>query len=80
MTISRWVMLTLILSLTGYIGFNIQSVLAPPSLELFAPAPGLTTSAVTLEVRGKTQPGAEVRINGSLLLPTTLGEFAHKLA
>lgn len=79
MTISRLAVLVIIMGFTGYIGFNIHRLLAEPALTLFAPAPGLTTSSATVEVRGKTAAGAEVRINGSLLPPLPSGEFKHPL-
>ena len=79
MTISRLIVLVIALGLTGYIGINIQRLRAPPPLTLLAPAPGLTTSSATVEIRGKTVPGAQVRINGALLPPFLNGEFGHLL-
>lgn len=79
MTIGRLGALLTIIILIGYVGFNIQRLVVAPALTLSAPAQGLTTSSATLEVRGKTTPGAEVRINGSLLPPLRNGEFSHEL-
>lgn len=79
MTIDRLGALVILIVLLGYVGFNIQRLMAAPALMLAAPAQGLTTSSPTLEVRGKTVTGAEVRINGSLLPPSQSGEFSHKL-
>lgn len=79
MTLGRIGALMMIAALVGYVGFNILRLLSAPTLTLFAPEQGLTTSSVTLEVRGKTVQSAEVRINGSLLPPAQGGEFKHEL-
>lgn len=79
MTLSKIGALVICVALVGYIGFNIQRLLVAPVLTLMAPEQGLTTSSATVQVRGKTTQGAEVRINGSLLPPSRNGEFRHQL-
>ncbi|OGL69131.1 hypothetical protein A3B21_03990 [Candidatus Uhrbacteria bacterium RIFCSPLOWO2_01_FULL_47_24] len=79
MTIGRVVTLVFILTVLGYIGSHLRSLLAPPPLELASPLQGLTTSNNIIEIKGKTLPGATVEINGSPLTTLTDGQFSHLL-
>lgn len=75
MTIGRISLGIFFIGLALYIGAQFLSLLSPPPLELFAPRPGLITSGSTIEVKGKTTPGATVKINGSPLALAQSGEF-----
>lgn len=79
MTLGRLGILTLTLALVGYLGLHVRELLAAPSLTLYSPVQGLTTSAKAIEIQGKTSPGATVEINGAPLPPPPSGEFKHLL-
>lgn len=79
MSISRIITATVLVAILGYVGVHIAGLLAPPPLELMSPPQGLTTSNSTIEIKGKTLPGASVEINGSPLPALADGKFNHLL-
>lgn len=67
------------LALLGYVGVRLNTLLAPPFLEIAFPPEDFTTSNHILEIAGKTAPGALVEINGRLLPTPPSGEFKRLL-
>lgn len=49
-------------------------------LQVEAPADGVTVSSASVEVRGRTVPGAEVFVNESQVFPNASGEFKTKVS
>src|SRR3989338_1696452 len=68
-----------VIALLGYLGVQITTLLTPPPLEIAFPPEGFTTSNHTLEIAGKTAPGALLEVNGSPLPSPPSGEFKHLL-
>ncbi len=79
MTLRRITLLLGIVALLAYLGLELKSLLAPPPLELNSPPQGLTTSNKTIEISGKTMPGAFVEVNGEKLPALVSGEFKQIL-
>lgn len=75
MNIRRISILLGIVAIFTYLGLELKTLLAPPPLELNSPPQGLTTSNKTIEIAGKTIPGAIVEVNGEKLPSQTSGEF-----
>lgn len=79
MTLGRITVFICIIAIVGYVGFHLQSLLSAPLLELSSPPQGLTTANKTIEIKGKTEPGAVVNINEAPLPTPQSGEFSHLL-
>ena len=79
MTIGRIATLLIIAAIVGYVGVHITNLVAPPPIELASPSQGLTTSNKSIEIQGKTLPGATVKINGSPFPALKDGRFHHLL-
>ncbi|MDO8505435.1 MAG: hypothetical protein Q7S48_02585 [bacterium] len=79
MSLQRIGICFVVLALFGYLGIHIVTLLLPPSLSIAFPPEGFTTSSHTIEIAGKTAPGAQVEVNGSPLPSPASGEFKHLL-
>lgn len=79
MTIGRITIFIGILLVVGYVGVHMIMLRIPPALELITPPQGLMTSNHTIQIQGKTNPGATLKINGIELPPPQSGEFKHVL-
>ncbi len=79
MSLHRIAFLAVIVVITGYIGLHLRGLLAPPPLEILFPPQGFTTSNDTIEIAGKTSPGAFVEVNGRPLPSPDSGQFSHLL-
>jgi cytoskeletal protein RodZ len=64
-----------LLAFVSYLGIQIQNILKPPALAVYAPENGEITQNMTTEVRGKTAPEIEVSINGKEIKSQENGEF-----
>jgi cytoskeletal protein RodZ len=58
-----------------YLAFYFRRLVLPPKLEIFAPAGNLATSENRLEISGRTEKEAEVKINGEVVLDNQAGYF-----
>lgn len=74
--------ITILLSVSAilYVGSQINSVLAPPKLDLIEPAGDVTVKGNSLLVAGRAEVGADVLINEQLVLANRDGEFSENLA
>lgn len=63
----------------GYVANQINSVLAPPYLELTEPEDGSTVEGSTLVVAGQVELGADVTINQQIVLTDRNGQFTESL-
>lgn len=59
-----------------YLGFYFKKIIFPPFLEVYKPDKNLKTSEKFIEIKGVTEPEAEVNINGEVILNTSQGNFA----
>ncbi len=64
------------LGITGYIGWQIQSVLKPPVITVYEPMDGIATDKARVNVTGKTNEQVELFVNGSQVLPDASGYFS----
>lgn len=62
-------------TLAIYLGLQIRTLVAPPTLTIETPAEGLTSSLPTIAVKGATEPHASVTINNQTVLTTSSGTF-----
>jgi hypothetical protein len=70
----------LIGSLASYIGFEIKTIVSPPHLSISSPADGFLTTDATIFVKGKTEKGASIKINGQTVLLAQDGSFEKEIA
>ncbi|HBO99569.1 MAG: Transcriptional regulator, XRE family [Candidatus Uhrbacteria bacterium GW2011_GWF2_41_16] len=72
--------LLLFTAFMGYIGSHIRTLLEPPAITIFEPNDNLSTEEAIVTVRGKTEPGVELAVNGKKILPEPDGSFATEIA
>ena len=77
MTIGRIAIVIFIAAILGYVGMHIEGLVSAPELTLSSPAEDLTTSINSIIIKGKTDPGANIEINGNQIPPPTSGNFEH---
>ncbi|MBI2444584.1 MAG: helix-turn-helix domain-containing protein [Candidatus Magasanikbacteria bacterium] len=76
----RWAAIFSIIALfLFFLTKQVQSTIAPPMLNLFAPREGEVVSPGTLLVQGKTEPEAKLTINGQATVVTEQGTFESAL-
>ena len=66
--------------LASYIGVQIKTIISPPALAIVSPADGFSTTDATIIVKGKTDKGTRVQINGSDVLLSQDGSFQKEVA
>lgn len=73
---------TMLLSLgvVSYVASQINSVLSPPRLELSEPVSDMAITGNSVMVSGKAEVGADVMINGQVVLASKEGDFSENLA
>jgi cytoskeletal protein RodZ len=62
-----------------YLGFSLKEIIAPPALAIYEPADNFTTKENYVNIQGKTEPEAEVLINGKAVLTDPKGQFSEKI-
>jgi cytoskeletal protein RodZ len=62
-----------------YLGFYIKNIVAPPELAITSPLENLITADNALTVTGRTEPEAQVTINGEKVLLDASGLFSKKI-
>lgn len=81
---SRFAHLCLFLLLIGclvtYIGVEVKTIITPPHLSISSPADGFLTPEATVIVKGKTDKGASIKINGQIVLLAQDGSFEKEIA
>lgn len=68
-----------VLAIVAYLGFEVKHVVSPPLLVLESPATSGVISALSIEVRGRTDPGAAVVVNGQSVSVSTDGRFQESI-
>ncbi len=68
------------LAAATYVGAQINSVLAPPFLEVLEPASDLTVMDSSIVVSGRGEVGAEVFLNDQQVLTDSTGQFTENLS
>ncbi len=64
------------LGIVGYLGWQINSLIMAPSIELFIPNDGVAVSEARTEVSGQVEERVQVWVNGSSVLPDRSGYFS----
>lgn len=62
-----------------YIGWQVKILTAAPKLEVSSPAGNMTAEGDSIEIIGKTDPGADIYINGSPINISPDGSFKEKI-
>jgi len=70
----------LILACFIYLGFYLETVFAPPRLELISPAENLVIASRTIIVAGRLEPEATLSINGEAVLADQEGNFQKEIS
>ncbi len=81
---SRFVKAAIFLFFLGtlgtYIGLEINNIISPPQLSITSPIDGSETRDATIIVKGKTEKGTRVKINGQDVLLLQDGSFEKEVA
>lgn len=63
----------------GYLVWQVRSVSAPPKLSITTPSSDMTVSSRSIVLRGETEPGSKLFINGQEVLVEETGAFTETL-
>ncbi|MFZ2189330.1 MAG: helix-turn-helix domain-containing protein [Candidatus Magasanikiibacteriota bacterium] len=74
-----FVMILVVAILAIYLIFQVRNIIEPPLLEVFSPQDGYVTSDSVLPVRGKTDKGVEIYVNGKMIGVNEQGNFEEKI-
>ena len=72
--------LSVVLLIIGYLGFQIRSIVSAPTLIVFEPSDGLLTKEAFMSVAGQAQAGTQVTVNGITVLLSQDGTFETDVA
>ena len=78
--IKIFILAILSISLTGYIGYQVKAIIAPPELSIYAPQDGIMTDKATILVDGTAELGVRVKVNGQRVLLNRDGTFEIEIA
>ena len=70
-----WIVL-IVLTLLGFLGFRIDSILGKPTLDVTLPE---TTTNQTINVTGKVNPGDTLTLNNEVVYPDERGQFEKEV-
>jgi transcriptional regulator with XRE-family HTH domain len=73
------ILIIVVLACIGYLGVCFKRIVAPPKLIVLAPESDIVTDRSNIEIRGITEPEAEVIINGESVLTDTTGSFTKTI-
>ncbi|MFH1253033.1 MAG: helix-turn-helix domain-containing protein [Candidatus Uhrbacteria bacterium] len=58
-----------------YLGWQINSLLSPPKIEIFAPQDNISVDNAIISVQGQVKKAAEIFVDGNQVLPNPEGRF-----
>jgi hypothetical protein len=70
------VLIIVVMACVSYLGVCTNKIVSPPKLVVYAPESDLVTDRANIEIKGLTEPEAEVVINGESVLTDRSGNFA----
>lgn len=73
------IMTIVIISLIGYLSWQVRSIIKPPELTLFSPQNGYITTDYELLIHGKTHQETQVSVNGKDITNGDDGQFKEIL-
>lgn len=62
-----------------YLAFYFKKIIFPPFLEVYQPSKNIKISENFIEIKGITEPEAELSINGETILNTSRGDFSTSI-
>ncbi|MCD4761326.1 helix-turn-helix domain-containing protein [bacterium] len=65
----------LVLSLLGYLGWELNNIIAPPNIVILEPSNNFKTTESSVLIRGQTKPEVELTINNEIVPLDDQGEF-----
>lgn len=74
--IKNLALILIFLACLFYLGFYFKKIVFPPELSVYQPEKNLKISENYIEVKGVTEPEAELSINGEAILNTNQGNFS----
>jgi cytoskeletal protein RodZ len=77
--IKNIVILSIVLAVFIYLGFYLNNVVSPPQLEILYPKDNLVITEKVVEIRGVTEPEAQIDINGEAVMSNEYGFFGKKI-
>ena len=70
---------SIILFILGYLSFEYYKFTSPPKLEVNSPTENMQVENLTVNVEGKTEPDATVKINNQLIIVEENGTFSAEI-
>jgi transcriptional regulator with XRE-family HTH domain len=67
--------LIFIAALMTYLGWQINTLLSPPKIEIFEPQDNISVDNAIITVKGQVKKEAEISVDGNRVLPNLQGEF-----
>lgn len=74
--IKNLILIFIFLACLLYLGFYFKKIVFPPQLIVYQPDKNLKISENFIEIKGTTEPEAELNINGETILNTNQGNFS----
>jgi cytoskeletal protein RodZ len=74
--IKNLILIFVFLACLLYLGFYFKKIIFPPQLVVYQPDKNLKISENFIEIKGTTEPEAELNINGETILNTNQGNFS----
>jgi len=69
----------LVLGFIGFLGYKINKIFLPPVITVYSPADGEISAAEIISVRGKTESGTDIFINGEQVILDKNNEFTKEI-
>jgi len=67
------------LAVVVYVGFRVQAIISPPTLNIISPAEDLVINSQVTTLMGQTDPEVTIAINGKTIVTNADGSFAEEL-
>jgi len=77
--IKNLVLALIFLACLFYLAFYLKKIIFPPFLDVYQPGNNLKISENFIEIKGTTEPEAEISINGEAILNTSKGNFSSTI-
>ncbi len=78
-TFSLFFLCLILLLVAGYLFYQLYFLISPPALVVFEPAGDLVTQNTAITIKGKTEPGARLTINGQQIYINKDGNFEQAI-
>ncbi|MFA5184536.1 MAG: helix-turn-helix domain-containing protein [Patescibacteria group bacterium] len=62
-----------------YLTFYFKKIIFPPTLNIIEPEKNMLTTKDSILIKGETEPGAEIKINGEIVLNNDNGNFSQSI-